>query len=65
MVKTPESVLNLSPGEGVTCSSEIKHDRRTASKPKLFVSTRLQDKGHNPENLPWVRVPVKMVSVAR
>jgi hypothetical protein len=32
----------------------------------LFVSTkRLQDKGHKPENLSWVRIPVKMISVAR
>jgi hypothetical protein len=26
---------------------------------------RLEDKGHNPENLSWVRVSVRMVSVAR
>jgi hypothetical protein len=47
------------------CSLERKHNRRTAPRPKLFVSTRrLEKKGHNPE-LSWVRVPMKMFSVAR
>jgi hypothetical protein len=27
-------------GEGISCSSESKHDRRTAARPKLFVSAR-------------------------
>jgi hypothetical protein len=40
-VKTPgKSVLSSSPGEGGFCSSETKHDRRTAPRPKLFVSVR-------------------------
>jgi hypothetical protein len=59
-----ESVLSSSPGEGGLCSSETKHDRRAAPRRKLFVSTRLPDKGLNPENLFWVRVLVWMVSVA-
>jgi hypothetical protein len=61
----PESVLSASPSKGGFYSSETKHDRRTASGPKLFVSKkRLQGRGHSPGNLSWVRVPVKMVSVA-
>jgi hypothetical protein len=42
-----KSVLSLSPGEGGSCSSETKHDRRTT--PKLFVSKRRTQKAHNPE----------------
>jgi hypothetical protein len=37
-VKTPKSVLGLRPGEDGFCSSETKHDRRTAPRPKSFVS---------------------------
>jgi hypothetical protein len=46
---------------------ETKHDRRKSPRTKLFVSTRrLQTKKfHNPEKLSWVRVSVKIVSVAR
>jgi hypothetical protein len=39
-VRTPESVLSSNPGECGSCSSETKHNRRTASRPKLFVSKR-------------------------
>jgi hypothetical protein len=35
-----QNILSSSPGEGGSCSSETKHDRRTAPRPKLFVSTR-------------------------
>jgi hypothetical protein len=60
-----EIALRSNPGEGDFSSSESKHDG-TVPKPKLFVSRRrLQDRGHNPENLSWVRVPVKMVYLAR
>jgi hypothetical protein len=34
--KLRRSVLSLSPGEGGSCSSETKHDRRMAPRPKLF-----------------------------
>jgi hypothetical protein len=45
-----ESVLSSSPGECGFCSLETKHHRRTAPRPKLFVSTRkIQDEGHNPD----------------
>jgi hypothetical protein len=30
-------VLSASPGEGSFCSSETKHDKRKAPRPKLFV----------------------------
>jgi hypothetical protein len=33
-VENPKSVLSLSLGQGVSCSSETKHDRITAQKPK-------------------------------
>jgi hypothetical protein len=102
--KLRKSVLSSSPGEGGPCSSETKHDRRTAPWTKLFVSKRrllkqrpqprkpvwgstpgedlarklgtiekrrqdqsclfrrvdYRNKGQNPENLSWVRVPVKI-----
>jgi hypothetical protein len=42
-VKVP-GVLSSIPGEGGSSSSEIKHDRRTGPRPKLFVSkSRLQE----------------------
>jgi hypothetical protein len=44
-----EGVLISSPGEGGFCSLETKHARRTTPTLKLFDSTRLQDKGHNPQ----------------
>jgi hypothetical protein len=106
-----KTVLGSSPDEDGFCSSETKHDRRTAPRLKLFASARTlhkqrpqpqetpqgsstdedgfnssgteydrrmaprqsclfrrghyMDKGHNPENQSWVRVSVKMISVAR
>jgi hypothetical protein len=42
--KLRKSVLSSIPGEGGSCSSETKHDRRTAPRPVLFVSaSRLQE----------------------
>jgi hypothetical protein len=38
--KLRKSVLSSIPGEGGPCSSETKHDRRTAPRPKLFVSKK-------------------------
>jgi hypothetical protein len=38
--KLRKSVLSSSPGEGGSCSSESKHNRRTAPRPKFFVSKR-------------------------
>jgi hypothetical protein len=35
-----KSVLSLIPGEGGSCSSKTKHDRRTAPRPKWFFSKR-------------------------
>jgi hypothetical protein len=44
-----QSDLNSTPGEGVSCSLETKPDRRTAPRPKLFVSKRrLRIKGSQP-----------------
>jgi hypothetical protein len=51
-------VLRSSPGEGGSCKSETKHDRRTVPRPEL-------NTGYNPDKLPWVRAPFKMVSVVR
>jgi hypothetical protein len=34
--KVRKSVLSSIPGEGVSCSSETKHDRRMVPEPKLF-----------------------------
>jgi hypothetical protein len=39
-VKKLKVVLDLSPGEDSFCSSGTKHDRKMASRPKLFVSER-------------------------
>jgi hypothetical protein len=61
-----KSVLGLSPGEGGFCSTETKHDRRTAPRPKLFVSTkRLQEQRSQPQKSVLGSSPGKMVSVAR
>jgi hypothetical protein len=62
MSQPRKSVLGLSLNELGFCSSETKHDRRTASRPKLFVSARdCENKGYNPEKLSWVRVLVKII----
>jgi hypothetical protein len=48
-LKLRKSVLSSSPGEGGSCSSETKRGRRTAPRPKLFVSgTRLQERRQTP-----------------
>jgi hypothetical protein len=64
--KLRKSVLSSFPGEGVSCSSETKHDRRTAPRRKLFVSKRrLQKQRPEPRKLYLVRLPTKMISVVR
>jgi hypothetical protein len=46
------SVLSSIPGEGGSCSSETKHDRRKAPRPKLFVlKRRLQELRPQPRNI--------------
>jgi hypothetical protein len=61
-----KNFLSSSPGKGGSCSSETKHDRITAARPKLFVSREYyRNEGYNPEKLSWARVPVKVVSVTR
>jgi hypothetical protein len=59
-----KTILGSSPDDA-SCSSETKHDRKTALKPNLFVSAKRVHlkKSHNHDNLSLVRVPVKMVSV--
>jgi hypothetical protein len=47
--KLRKIVLSSSPGEDGSCSSETKHNRRTASRSKLFVSKkRLQQQRSHP-----------------
>jgi hypothetical protein len=43
-----KSVLSSIPGESGSCSSENKHNIRTAPRPKLFVSNRRLQK-HRPQ----------------
>jgi hypothetical protein len=46
----PRKLLGSSLGEDGFCSSETKHDRRTAPRPKLFESVGVyRNKGRNPE----------------
>jgi hypothetical protein len=55
-----KSVLSLIPSEGGSCSSETKHDRRTAPRPKLFVSRRiLQKQRLQPRKTLLSSIPVK------
>jgi hypothetical protein len=64
--KLRKSVLGLSPGECGFFSSETDHDRRKSPRPKfLFRGEDYRDKGHNPENMSWVRVPVKMIYLSQ
>jgi hypothetical protein len=59
------SVLSSIPGEGVSCSSENKRDRRTAPRPKLLVSRRrLQKQTLQHRKLSWVRVVTRKFHVA-
>jgi hypothetical protein len=51
--KLRKSVQSSSPSEGGSCSSETKHNRRTAPRPKLFASTRKLQ-----EQRPQLRKPV-------
>jgi hypothetical protein len=64
-VTTRETVLRSSPGEEVLCSSETKHNKKTAPRPKLCRREDYRNKGHNPETLSWVRVPMKIFYTAR
>jgi hypothetical protein len=49
--KSEKCVLSSNPIENVSCSSEAKHDRKTAPRPKLFASAmRLQEQGLQPRN---------------
>jgi hypothetical protein len=61
-----KSVLGSSHDEGGFFSLETRHDKRTAPRIKLFVSTgRAQELEDSPEKkLYWVRVPLKIISVA-
>jgi hypothetical protein len=53
----------LSPIEDGFYSLETEHAKRTEPRPKfLFGWGDYRNKGHNPRNLSWVQVPVKMVS---
>jgi hypothetical protein len=64
--KTRKPVLGSSCGEDGLCSSETKHNRKTAPRRELFISgCRLQKQRGKHEKLSWVRVTVKMVSVTR
>jgi hypothetical protein len=66
MAQNSGKVLSSRPSEGGSCSSETKHDIRTAPRPGLlFRRGDYRNKGHNPETLSWVRVPMKIFSVAR
>jgi hypothetical protein len=56
-VKVRESLLSSIPGEGVSCSSETKHSRRTY----LFRGAYYGKRGREPCKLCWVRVPVKNI----
>jgi hypothetical protein len=61
---TPKTVLGSGPNEDGFCSSETKHDRRTALRQNLFVSARrLQELRSQTRNLSWVRVPVKKLGL--
>jgi hypothetical protein len=67
-VRTPKNCLSSSLGEGGSCNSETKHDRRTAPGSVIFfdeeITGNYRNKGHNNEKLSWVRVLVNMVSVS-
>jgi hypothetical protein len=55
-------VLNSSPCEDGSCSSEIKHDIRTALGPNIFVSKRrFQEQRPHPGELSWARVSVRWI----
>jgi hypothetical protein len=63
--QSQKTVLGFSPDEVGFCRSETTQARRTALRPKLFVSaTRLQVRRSDHENMSWILLPVKMVSVA-
>jgi hypothetical protein len=62
--KLRKCVLSSIPAESVSCSSETKHERRMAPRPKLsFRRGDCRNKDQNTEKLSWVRFPVNMVSV--
>jgi hypothetical protein len=61
-----QQILGSSPGEGGFCRSETRNDRRTVPRPKFFIGRGdYRNRGRKPEKQPWVRVPVKMISLAR
>jgi hypothetical protein len=55
--------MSLCPNEGGSCSSKMKHDRRTTPRSTLFVShTRLQKHKPQPREISCVRVQLKTLS---
>jgi hypothetical protein len=57
-------VLGLSPGKDVYCTLETNVYRRTKIRPKLlFRRVNYRNKDHNPEQVSWAGVLVKMISV--
>jgi hypothetical protein len=58
-----ESVLSSIPGEGTSCSSEIKHYTRTVPRPKLFTSERrLQKRKPQPQKAVLSSIPDRDLS---
>jgi hypothetical protein len=61
-----ETVLGSCPGEDAYIARKLRTiEGRRWNQSYLFRRTGYRIKGHNPENLSWVRVPVKTVPVAR
>jgi hypothetical protein len=64
--QNPVKLLGSIPSEDGFCSSETKHDRRMVPGLKLFVfARRLQEQRPQHQKRTWVRVLMRMVSVAR
>jgi hypothetical protein len=59
-----KKVLGSSPNEDGFCRLETKYNGRTALRPKLFWQAVYRNKGHRPENISWVLVPLQMISLA-
>jgi hypothetical protein len=61
-----KSYLGSFPGEMVSITRKLSTmEEWRQGQTSLFRQWHYKNKGHNPENVSWVRVPVKMVSVAR
>jgi hypothetical protein len=62
-VKTPESVLSLIPGDGVSCSSETARLKNGAKTKVVCSEEEIRETKSTTPKISWVGFPVKIFSI--